>query len=325
MKEGSLLLDVALLGTIGSMPMPNSFLSSLLIRYKGRKILIDCGEGTQVSLRLLKWGFKTIDMICISHGHGDHILGLPGLLSTMGNSGRQEPVYILGPKGIGEIVKGLLVATPYIPYDIYLIEAEETTLAVNFSDKAIEISKAEGTPIYNKDLIISTLELDHSAPCLGYSFYLPRRPKFNVEKALSLSLPKNLWKSLQRGEAVLHNGKLIQPEMVLGEEREGIKLSFITDTRPLDKIVTFIKGSQLFVCEGTYGADEDLRKAIENKHMTFSEAAQLASKGKVGELILTHFSPAMEEPETFLSNATSIFPNTALGYHRLTRTLKFPK
>lgn len=317
------MIDIVLLGTLGSMPMPNRFLSSVLMRCKGRKILIDCGEGTQVAMRLLKWGFKSIDMILISHGHGDHILGLPGLLSTMGNSERREPVYIMGPKGIGNIIKGLLLAVPYLPYDVYLIEADETSIAVSLSDNGIEIDKVDDKYRFNKDLIISTLELDHSAPCIGYSFYLPRRPKFNVEKALSFGLPKNLWKSLQKGETVTYNGKVIKPEMVLDEEREGIKVSYITDTRPVGGIADFIKNSHLFICEGTYGDDEDLKKAVENKHMTFSEAAHLAYEGNVRELILTHFSPAMDDPQAFLSNATCIFPNTTIGFDGLIRTLKF--
>lgn len=317
------MIDIVLLGTLGSMPMPNRFLSSVLMRYKGRKILIDCGEGTQVAMRILKWGFKSIDMILLSHGHGDHILGLPGLLSTMGNSERREPVYIMGPKGIGNIIKGLLLAVPYLPYDVYLIEADETSIAVSLSDNGIEIDKVDDKYRFNKDLIISTLELDHSAPCIGYSFYLPRSPKFNVEKALSFGLPKNLWKSLQKGETITYNGKVIKPEMVLDEEREGIKVSYITDTRPVEGIADFIKNSHLFICEGTYGDDEDLKKAVENKHMTFSEVARLAYEGNVRELILTHFSPAMDEPQAFLSNATCIFPNTTIGFDGLIRTLKF--
>lgn len=317
------MIDIVLLGTLGSMPMPNRFLSSVLMRYKGRKILIDCGEGTQVAMRILKWGFKSIDMILISHGHGDHILGLPGLLSTMGNSERREPVYIMGPKGIGNIIKGLLLAVPYLPYDIYLLEADEASVAVNFSEKGVELGNVDEKSKLSKDLIISTLELDHSAPCIGYSFYIPRKPKFNVEKAIKYGLPKNLWKSLQKGETVTYNGKVIKPEMVLDEEREGIKVSYITDTRPVEGIADFIKNSHLFICEGTYGDDEDLKKAVENKHMTFSEAAHLAYEGNVRELILTHFSPAMDEPQVFLPNATCIFPNTTIGFDGLIRTLKF--
>ncbi|WP_315116433.1 ribonuclease Z [uncultured Clostridium sp.] len=298
------MVDIALLGCGGGMPTPERFLSSLLINYKGRKILIDCGEGTQVSMKILGWGFKSIDVICITHGHGDHIVGLPGLLATIGNSGRTEPLTIIGPEGIENIVNCLRVIAPYLPYEINIIENP-------------------AKDIYIRDLTISTLELNHSTPCIGYSFYINRKARFDQEKAILKEVPKFLWNALQRGEIVIHDGKKYEPNMVLGSERKGIKISFITDTRPLSTITDFIKDSDLFICEGIYGKNEDLDKAINNKHMTFAEGAELASKGKVQELLLTHFSPAMIEPELYKDNAVSIFPNTILGKDRLIKTLIF--
>ncbi|MBP1744551.1 MAG: rnz, partial [Firmicutes bacterium] len=117
------MVEAALLGTGGGMPMPERNLSALLIRYRGRKILVDCGEGTQVSMRMLGWGFKSLDVICITHGHGDHTVGLPGLLTTLGNSGRRSPITIIGPEGIAEIVGGLRVIAPCLPYEINIIES----------------------------------------------------------------------------------------------------------------------------------------------------------------------------------------------------------
>lgn len=298
------MLNLALLGTGGGMPMPGRFLSAVLLNYQGRKILIDCGEGTQVSMRKLKWGFKSIDIICITHIHGDHIFGLPGLLSTIGNSGRKEPIIIIGPEGILDTIKGLLVPIGYLPYDLRIIENPET--ALNFSN-----------------MIISTIELIHSTPCIGYSFYIPRKPKFLIEKAKLNQVPKEIWKRLQNGENVNYNGKTYRPDMVLGEERQGIKLSIITDTRPIDTIPKFINNSNLFICEGTYGDNEDLEKAIKNKHMTFSEAAKLAKEGNVDKLLLTHFSPALDHPEIYIKNATNIFSNTIIGYDRLVEELSF--
>lgn len=300
------MVDLALLGCGGGMPIPERYLSSLLINYKGRKVLVDCGEGTQVSMKILGWGFKSIDIICITHGHGDHIVGLPGLLSTIGNSGRTEPITIIGPRGIKNIVKGLRVAAPYLPYEINILENPQE-------------------PIKVKDLMISTLELNHSTDCLGYSFYFKRKPKFNVESAISNEIPKMFWSRLQRNEIVIDNGKTYMPSMVLGKERIGIKLSFITDTRPDSKIATFIKGSDLFICEGTYGDEDHLEKAIRNKHMTFSEAAQLALSGDVQELLLTHFSPAMLNPQEYKDRAERIFRNTIIGADRLVKTLSFKK
>lgn len=338
-EEVILVIDVALLGCGGGMPIPNRFLSSFLINYRGRKILIDCGEGTQVSMKMLGWGFKTIDIICITHGHGDHIVGLPGLLATIGNSGRVEPMTIIGPKGITNIINGLRVIVPYLPYDINIVEYPEKPLSVSVELNNMKVlskdleqsrqildSNSQGLlykKLCNEDIVISTLEVDHSSSCIGYSFYIRRKPKFDVDMATANEVPKVLWNRLQKGEIIIYDGKTYEPSMVLGSERSGIKLSCITDTRPIDTIPDFINESDLFICEGTYGSDDDIEKAIKNKHMTFSEAAKLAYKGNVHELLLTHFSPAITEPELYKDNALNIFPNTTIGYDRLIKTLTF--
>lgn len=300
------MVDLVLLGCGGGMPMPNRFLSSTILSYKGRKILIDCGEGTQVSMKVHGTGFKAIDIICITHTHGDHIVGLPGLLATIGNSGRVEPMTIIGPKGIKDVINGLRVIVPYLPYELNVLEHDM------IPEDLLE------------DVVISSIELDHSSPCVGYSFYFTRRPKFDIVKAEENRVPKEFWKILQKGEVVTTNeGVTYEPKMVLGEERKGIKITITTDTRPTHDIPQFINHSDLFICEGTYGDDEDLDKAIKNKHMTFSEAANLALKGDVQELLLTHFSPAMNEPELFKENASNIFANTIVGEDGLTKSLSF--
>ena len=312
------MVDLALLGCGGGMPIPERYLSSLLISYKGRKILVDCGEGTQVSMKILGWGFKSIDVICITHGHADHVLGLPGILLTIGNSGRTEPITIIGPIGIANIVKGLRVAAPYLPYELIIIENPLDSVKIQAFINSTNPPAAE----FN-DLMISTLELEHSTNCLGYSFYFNRKPKFDVESATKNKIPKQFWSILQKNEIIIDHDKTYLPSMVLGKERIGIKISFVTDTRPIPKITNFIMGSDLFICEGTYGNEDDIEKAIKNKHMTFSEAAELAISGDVQELLLTHFSPAMINPQEYKDRVEGIFKNTTIGVDRLVKNMSF--
>ena len=301
------MIDLTLLGCGGSMPMPKRFVSSLLIAYNGKKILLDCGEGTQVSMKIANTGFKSIDVICITHIHGDHIIGLPGLLGTIGNSGRVEPLTIIGPVGIKEAVEGLMVIAKYLPYEVIVIEAPEEK--IEFMDGLVEIN---------------TLEVDHSSPCLGYSFYFKRSPKFSVEKAEANNVPKMLWNRLQKtNEDIEHEGIIYSKDMVLGEEREGIKVSFVTDSRPIDSIKEFIHNSNLYFSEGTYGDDLDIEKAVKNKHMTFREAAILAREGNVKKMVLTHFGTALINPEEYIDNAREEFKNTVLGEDRLVFNLNF--
>lgn len=303
------MIDLVLLGCGGNMPMPNRFLSSLFINYKGRKILIDCGEGTQVSMRMKNCGFKTIDLICITHLHGDHFYGLMGLLSTIGNSSRVDDLTIVGPKGICEIINAMKTLIEYLPYKIIVVENPKGTFSL-VNDIL-------------KDIEISTLELDHSSECLGYSLYFKRTPRFNIEKAIQNNVPKLLWQQLQSGKNIVFEKIEYSPDMVLGDNRKGIKVSFITDTRPIFSIPEFINNSDLFICEAMYGDDLDISKAVKNKHMTFREAANLAKLGNVKTLLLTHFSPSLEDPNLYLKNATDVFENTIVGKDRYSINLNF--
>lgn len=312
------MIDVCLLGCGGSMPMVNRFLSSTIINYKGRKILIDCGEGTQVAMTSVGAGFKSLDVICITHCHGDHIIGLPGLLSTVGNSGRIEPLIIIGPKGIKEVVTALRTIAKYLPYEIIIIEDKEK-VALSYTRDSLRLNDD------NNCLIIDILELDHSTDCIGYKFYFKRERKFSLEKAIKNNVPKVLWSKLQKcdNNTIIYDEKEYKKDLVLGDERRGIKICLITDTRPVDTIVEFIRDSDLFICEGTYGDDKDTSKAIKNKHMTFREAASLAQRGLCDKLLLTHFSPALTEPAIYEDNAKDIFENTIIGYDGLKLVLKY--
>ena len=303
------MIDLTLLGCGGNVPMPNRFLSSLFINYKGSKILIDCGEGTQVAMKKYNCGFKNIDLILITHLHGDHIIGLIGLLQTMGNSGKTDDLTIVGPIGIIDAMKAIKVLVEYLPYKVNIIENPKQTFSLEHD--------------ILKDIDISTINLDHSTECIGYSLYFKRKPKFDREKAILNQVPQNLWKKLQENASAIYKDKTYYADMVLGENRRGIKLSFITDTRPTFEIPEFIYESDLFICEGMYGDDLDISKAVKNKHMTFRESASLANAGNVDKLLLTHFSPSIENPKDFIQNATNLFEDTIIGEDGLTLKLSY--
>ncbi len=303
------MLDVCLLGTGGMMPMPSRFLTALALRLNGRMMLIDCGEGTQVTMKMLGWGFKNIDVICFTHFHADHISGLPGLLLTIGNAGRTEPLKLVGPVGLPVIVDGLRRIAPELPFPL----------------EYIELNREQDNPLQLGEFQVSYCPADHMVRCFAYRVDVKRKGKFDPKKAEALGLPKPLWGKLQKEGAVEFEGKTYTPNMVMGEERPGIAIAYCTDSRPVERLADFAKDTQLFICEGMYGDEEKRPKAVENKHMLFSEAAALAKKAGAGELWLTHFSPSLHDPEEYLQKAVNIFPQTVLGEERKCTTLYFPK
>ena len=300
------MLDVALLGTGGMMPIPGRFLSSMILRLNGKLMLIDCGEGTQVSLKMLGFGFKAISTILFTHFHADHISGLPGMLLTIGNSGRTTPLTLVGPKGLEDIVSGLRKIAPELPYEINFIEIEGKYINIDIDEFNIEANFA-----------------DHIINCYSYRINVKRKGKFNARKAFELNIPKKYWSVLQKGEDVVIDEKVYCSKDVIGDERKGISVSYCTDSRPVTNMPEFINGSDLFVCEGMYGENEKLQKAIDNKHMLFSEAADLAKRGNVKKLWLTHYSPSIKDPNEFFENALNVFENTELGYDRIFTTIFF--
>ena len=298
------MLDVCLLGTGGMMPLPKRYLTSLMVRYNGSSLLIDCGEGTQVSIREKGWSVNPIDTICFTHYHGDHISGLPGLLLSMGNAERVKPLTLIGPKGLEKVVNCLRVIAPELPFDIIYKEIDENEFSTDIDGLTLEAFK-----------------VNHSITCYGYSLMLPRTGKFSVERAKDEASPVKLWNPLQKGETVEFDGKVYTPDMVLGPPRKGIKLTYCTDTRPVSVIAEKAKGADLFICEGMYGENDKQKKAVENRHMTFYEAASLAKEAGVKEMWLTHYSPSLVWPEQYLNEVREVFSNTKCAKDRKSVTL----
>lgn len=291
------MLDICLLGTGGMMPLPHRFLTSAMMRYNGSNLLIDCGEGTQIAIREKGWNFKPIDILCFTHYHADHISGLPGLLLTMGNAERSEPLIMIGPRGLERVVSALRTIAPELPFEIQYREITEP-------EEDFEINGYH----------IHAFRVNHNVVCYGYTVEIKRAGRFDVERAKERGIPQKLWSRLQKGETLQdETGELYTPEMVLGPARKGIKVTYCTDTRPTDSIARSAENSDLFICEGMYAEKEKLAKAKQYKHMTFYEAAELAKKAGVREMWLTHFSPSLVRAEDYMPKVREIYPNAFLG------------
>ena len=300
------MLELCLLGCGGMMPLPYRKLTSLMARYNGNSILIDCGEGTQVAIKEKGWSFKPIDVICFTHFHGDHISGLPGLLLTMGNADRTEPLTLIGPKGLERVVNALRVIAPELPFAIKCIEITEPMQTFEMNGYRLK-----------------AFRVNHNVTCYGYTMEVDRAGKFDVERANASAIPQRFWGMLQKGETVEDGGNVYTPDMVLGPARKGIKLTYCTDTRPTDSIRENAAGADLFICEGMYGEKDKQKKAREYKHMTFYEAAQLAKDAGVKEMWLTHYSPSLIKPEEYMDEVRAIFPASVAAKDRRTVELVF--
>lgn len=300
------MLRVTLPGTGGTMPRKDRWLSCCMLSLNGKSVLVDCGEGTQLALKFAGCKANTIDTICITHFHADHIAGLPGLLLTMSGESRTAPVTMIGPPGLNRCVRSLCVVAPNLPFEV----------------RCVEFHNGDILPEKGK-LTIKPFPVRHSIPTLGYSFSLRRSGVFEPQRAKQNEVPLHLWKVLQREESAEWNGRLFTPDMVLGPERRGLKVTYTTDTRPVPRISEEAADADLLICEGMYGSDDKLPRAKESGHMLFSEAALLAAKANVRRLWLTHYSPSLDDPTEYLAAATDIFPDTECGFDGKTIDLSY--
>jgi ribonuclease Z len=300
------MIDLCFLGTCGMMPLPGRWLSCVLLRYGSTLTLFDCGEGTQIPWKSLGWGFRQLGAICLTHMHADHVAGLPGVLFMVAHAGRTEPLDLYGPVGTTYVVEGLRRIVADLPFPLHIHEmggGEQFSLPGN--------------------LLGSCITAAHGIPCLAYRVELKRNPEFQVEKAKALGLPVQLWSRLQHGEMVEYNEQTIIPAEVLGEPRRGLSLAFITDTRPTPALSTFAHDVDLLICESMYDDPADLPLAHEHAHMYAEEAASIAKAAEVHALILTHFSPKINDPSKAERVARRVFPNTRAARDGLIVSLTF--
>ncbi|MGD9927572.1 MAG: ribonuclease Z [Sphaerochaeta sp.] len=296
--------EVFVLGTSGMMPLPNRFLTSAMVRRDGELFLFDCGEGTQVSLKMLNLKWKKIHSIFISHMHADHVTGLPGILMLSSQVDRDEPLTLYGPPKLKEYVDAnRRILDMYINYEIIV--------------KTVE----PGVILETDDFTVRAFRLNHTKPCLGYVMQEKDRPgEFHPEKAQDLGIPVGpLWGKLQRGETVtLGDGRVVSSADVMGNKRGGRKFSYVTDSLYLSSIAKEVEHSDLLLCEGMFTSDME-ETAYEKKHMTAGQAAQIAKDAEVAKLGLLHYSPRYGDRELrfLLKDARKIFPDTILTKDRM--------
>ncbi|MGB4407614.1 MAG: ribonuclease Z [Sphaerochaeta sp.] len=296
--------EVFALGTSGMMPLPNRFLTSAMVRRDGELFLFDCGEGTQISLKMLNLKWKKINSIFISHMHADHVTGLPGMLMLSSQVDRDDPLTIYGPPRLKEYIDAnRRLLDMYINYEIVVKVAHP------------------GVLIDNDEYTVSAFPLSHTKPCTGFVMEEKLRPgEFHPDLASGLGIPMGpLWGRLQKGLPVtLDDGSVIEPSAVMGEAREGRKFSYVTDSLYLPSIAHHVKDSDLLFCEGMFGSDM-VETAQEKMHMTSEQAARIAKDAEVKKLALIHYSPRYNDWELkFLAeDAQRVFPNTILTRDRM--------
>ena len=224
----------------------------------------------------------------------------------MGNAERTEPLTLIGPKGLERVVSALCMIAPELPFELKFIELTE-------QEESLQIGP----------YVIDAYRVNHKVICYGYSIRIPRKGRFDVERAKEQMIPQKFWSRLQKGEVIEADGRTFTPDMVLGADRRGLKVTYCTDTRPVPAIAQHAKDADLFICEGMYGEKEKAAKAREYKHMTFYEAANLAKEAQPSQMWLTHYSPSLTRPEEYMEEVKQIFPRAKAARDGWTVELEF--
>lgn len=290
-------MEVTFLGTSSAVHSQSRSHPAIALRFLGEVMLFDCGESTQKQLIYAKISPMKITKIFLSHYHGDHILGLPGLLQSMNFRGREKPLSIYGPKGLNGLMNTIeRLCTSTFDFPIELIEVENGPIAET------------------EDYIIKAQKVKHGLEAFAYSIEEKKKPTFLREKAIELGVPVGpLFGKLHSGEEVEVNGKIIKPEQVLGEAKKGRKITYSGDTRPCEEMIEFAKNSDLLIHESTYTL-EDEDKAVQNFHSTSTDASKIAKAANVEKLVLTHISTRYTDTSDLINEARKEFKNSHLAH-----------
>ena len=281
------MLTITLLGTAATMPLPDRALSAAFAACGGHGLLWDCGEGTQAAARRAGVNLMRADAICLTHYHGDHIFGLPGLLQTLGAQGRTRPLALLGPEGLPDIWAAVRALTGPLPYPV------KPQVLMPGQPLALD-ALSEGWPAGARLVPFAT---KHRVKSLGYRLELPRAGKFSPEQAQVLGVPVQQWKLLQKGQSVAVEGRTVQPAQVLGAPRKGLSVVFSGDTAPCPYYLQAAHDADLLICDATYALPEQEDQARQWGHSTFGQSATLAAQARAKRLWLTHYSPMITDPE----------------------------
>lgn len=306
------MIDVTLLGTAALAPIPERALAAAALQCAGRVLLFDCGEGTQTAARRFGVSLMRADVIALTHYHGDHTFGLPGLLQTMNVQGRTSPIHITGPEGLSEALAPILQLTGHTDYDVRLIDIPPEGLSLHAL-----------APAWPAGARLRAFPTRHRVPSQGYVFALERAGRFLPERARALGVPVGLWGNLQRGQSVGIDGRTVDPAEVLGPGRRGLTVACSGDTAACDELVEASRGVDLLICEATYGENGQAEMATEYGHMTFSQAAAVAARAGARRLWLTHYSQMITDPMEYLPNAQAIYENAVCGADGMRETLRF--
>ena len=306
------MLTITLLGTAATMPLPDRALSAAFAECGGHGVLFDCGEGTQAAARRAGVNLMRADAIALTHYHGDHIFGLPGLLQTLGCQGREKPLTLLGPQGLAAVAAALRALTGPLPYPVRLQELCAEPLLLE--------SIAPG---WTAGARLVPFRTQHRVPSIGYRLELPRAGRFAPEKARALAVPVQQWKLLQHGQAVEVDGRIVRPEQVLGAPRRGLSMVFSGDTAPCAGLCGAAQDADLLICDATYALPEQEAQARQWGHSTFGQSALLATQAGARRLWLTHYSPMITDPEAELMQAQQFFPAAECGFDGKRITLQY--